>query len=239
MLTSCQLPTEESNVYRWVETVAVLPATLWLPKIDLKATIAEFCEEQNWDMYDASQMFNPLRGDALKADNALVLLSQRSMKKRDTLHLVCMTEYNVESLQVCDVLFQLRDLQQELSDAIVVGKYLLHAFCVFRGETVKLYDIKDATVVRSVLTQIENEAECMICLKEMHNESTVLPFACGHPICRDCFVENSTGQCAKCRSSTPWTSQHYIHLDPSIKDAARQNGSVRVSMRSRGHKARK
>ena len=81
-------------------------------------------------------MFNVLRGDALKVDNAIVLLSERSVKYPDTLHFVQMNEYNVESLVTADVLLQLRDVAQHLSDAITVAQYMLHAFCVRRGETI-------------------------------------------------------------------------------------------------------
>ena len=108
-LVSCIVPTDDDSFYKWIEKVYRLPSNLWLPKIDVKAIVAIFAKEQGWNMYDASQMFNVLCQDAFKVDTALVLLSKRSMQKQDTLHIVCMSEYNVEAMQICDILLQMRD----------------------------------------------------------------------------------------------------------------------------------
>lgn len=220
-IVSYELPTDDNSFYKWIENAYTLPSNLWLPKIDVKAIVTSFANEQGWHLYDASQMFNVLCRDASKVDTAQMLISKRSIEKQDTLHLVCMSEYNVEAMQMCDILFQMKDVSNGVTDVIWVDKYLLHAFCVFRGEIIRFYDVKDATLVRSILTQIENDAECMICFRELYNISTALPFACGHPICLECNNKISMNNCAKCRLSTRWKSQHYIKLNEEVKSAAK------------------
>ena len=227
-LLSCSTPSDEAGWYKWVERAAIVPSNLWLPKFDVKAVVTQFASDQHCEVYDASSMFNVMRGDALKVDTALVLLSQRSQKHPNVLHFVQMSEYNVEALLAADILLQVRDVFEGLSDAIAVGQHLLHAFCVFQGATIKMHDVRDAVVLRAVLTQIETDAECMICLEDLCNLQTTLPFACGHPICRGCFEQNRLRECAKCRTVSPWKAQRYVHIDEATKREAHARGRVYV-----------
>lgn len=227
-LVSCNVPSDDDSFYAWVEQAYRLPSNLWLPKINVKATIAAFANEQGWKIYDASQMFNVLCKDASKVDIAIQLLSQRSLQKQDTLHIVCMSEFNVEAMQILSLLFQLKDYREGRTDVITIDKYLLHCICVFRGESVRLHDIHDATLVRTLLTQIENDAECMICLKDLYKNETVLPFACGHPICSECFYSSCMKSCAKCRTCKPWKSQRYMHLHDEVKKAAHAGSVIEI-----------
>ena len=237
-IMSCALP-RDIDFYKWVDRLAVVPDNLWLPKIDVKEVVSAFAVDEKLVVYDASPMFNVINGDASKVDNALVLLNERSNNKEDTLHLVCMTAFNVEALVAADIIFQLHDVTQALSDGITVGKYLLHAFCVFKGEFIKMFDVRDATVVRSTLSQFEHEAECMICMNDLHMRPTVLPYACGHPICKSCFEDIDLRECAKCRLRAPWPSQAHLKIDDDVKDAAQANGMIRVRVGKKARKARR
>ena len=143
-----------------------------------------------------------------------------------------MTELNIETMVVIDSLLQVRDLSAGMTDALCVGKQLLHAICIFRGETIKLYDLKDPIVVRSILRQIEPDSECVICLEPMFGMETVLPFDCGHPMCRDCY-DTAVSECPSCREKTPWSSLSLMHISEECKSEVHRRGSVKVGMRVR------
>ncbi len=209
---------DERHVYDWMGKMAVVPSNLWLPKTRVLDTVASFAAEQGFTLYDASRMFARLGHDAARVDDAVVLLTQRSLKLARVLHFVEMDEYNVEAMVTLDILLQFRDVCAEKTAALVVGKHLLHAVCFLDGECIPMYDVKDARVSRSLLSQFERDSECLICLEDLRGRSTVVPFACGHPLCADCFYKNETlSACPKCRQQKRWQSKCYIGVSVGEK----------------------
>lgn len=203
---------DEKHIYDWIGAMAVVPSNLWLPKTRVRDSVASFAVDEDFVLYDASRMFAPLGHDAARVDSAIFLLTQRSLKNRRVLHLVEMDEYNVEAMVTIDILLQFRDVCTKKTDALVVGKYLLHAVCFLDGECVPVYDAKDAQVTRSLLSQFERNSECPICLNDLRGCSTVIPFSCGHPLCAECFHEHGAGlgACPKCRQRKRWPSKCYM-----------------------------
>ncbi len=200
------LSRDEAQFYEQIKRLAVLPSTLRLPKFNLVSVVSSFASENEFLFVDASSMFDPCCDDAAKVDTAVTLLSERSKRFPKVIHFARMTEYNVEAFTMLDVLLQYRDLCADLTDAICVGKFLLHAICVVNGETIKIHDAKRAVVVRQILSQIQHQAECAVCLAALQGEHTVIPFACGHSLCYACGTQPALVSCPLCRESKRWNS---------------------------------
>ena len=205
------MPKSEAQIYDFIAKAAIVPEKLWFSKLDLKAIVDAFAYDNCYDVYDVSPMFRRLGNDAEKVDCALTMLSTRSTKHSETIHFVAMDEYSVETMIIVDVLLQLRDLHAGMTDAICVGKHLLHGICIFNGYTIKLHDAKDARVVRALLSQMERDGECVICLESLNELQTVIPFKCGHPICSACR-KIMTVACPKCRETKLWESLPGIEI---------------------------
>lgn len=212
VLHSMSVAHNEKDFYAQLKCLSIVPTNLWLPKININAVVDAFAADQDYDVYDASSMFNVCNDDACRVDTALVLLAERSKKKPQTIHLVRMTEYNVEALIMVDTLLQFRDVSDGITDALCVGKHILHAFCVLDGETLKMYDIKCRQIARQILAQAERNAECTVCLESLKSEFTAIPFACGHVLCHACGMSSDLTSCPSCRETKRWKSLNYFKI---------------------------
>ena len=224
-------PTTEAEMYDFVAKAAILPAALWFSKVDLKTTVDAFARDNRYAVYDVSPMFRNLGNDARKVDTAVTMLSTRSTKYTETIHFVAMDEYSVEAMIILDVLLQLRDLHAGITDAICVGKHLLHGICIFNGYTIKLHDVKDALVVRALLSQMERDGECVICLESLNELQTVIPFKCGHPMCSDCRKLMSAVACPKCRETQSWNSLPAFEINDFVRQAIADTGDAGLRCR--------
>ena len=204
-------PTTEEEFHHFVDTIAIVPSNIYLPTFDISLTINKFAEDFSFEVYDVSKIFHAKNATSLKVCTSISLLVERSRRQKSTIHLAKMTEYNVESMVRADMYFQYTDMARGLTEAIVIGKHLLHAFCILNGETVKFYDVKDEKVVRSVIKQLEPEAECCICLETLAGLPTCIPFACGHAICTSCFTP-SLKACPACRDHRSWKSLSLVSV---------------------------
>lgn len=220
-------PQSELDVYELAGKMAIVPENLWFSKIDLRTIVGAFARDNAYSVYDVSPMFRSSH-DPEKLDTAITMVSERSIKKTDTIHLAIMDEFSVEAMVIVDVLLQLRDLRDGLTDAVCVGKHILHAICIFNGYTIKLHNVKDALVVRAVLSQMERDAECVICLELLESLHTVLPYRCGHPVCKNCSVRFHMTACPKCRETHAWKCGNSIRIEAYAKKAVIEKGDAPV-----------
>lgn len=218
ILHSIDSPKTEEEMHTMIDKIAVVPRDIYLSRVDIGLTVAEFAEDFAYEIFDATKIFHSKNASSVKVCKCLSLLVERSKQHKSTLHLVRMTEHNVESMVMADIFFQYTDVLREQTDGLVIGKHLLHAFCIMNGETVRLYDVKHKSVVRSVIKQFEPDAECSICLEHLMGLSTCLPFACGHAICTSCFTPDLKA-CPACRDKRSWKSLSLFSVKKDECDA--------------------
>ena len=91
------LPQDEESLYDFVRKVAVLPSHIYLPIMDLKGIVDEFAKDNRYKLKDVSRLVHACKSDPSKIDNALLMLSHRSVQHPDTIHFAAMDEYSVKT----------------------------------------------------------------------------------------------------------------------------------------------
>ncbi len=210
------LPSTPAQVYSMVEQMAVMPSSVRLPKVDMTRVFAEFSTE--WKLDPPSNCTELLTSDhnrsAELVEDALERIRDRSLANPKSIHYLLMDEYNIEAMNIANVLLQ---FNEEITNGpsapdgrimIVCGKHLLHCCAYMAGSNIRFYDIKKRDKVAMILKSFAPGLECAMCLVEFDDVQTKIPFECGHPMCMSCagraMMELTV--CPTCRCPKKWSN---------------------------------
>lgn len=191
------------EVYAFIAKCAIRPPAYGLSAIDLSSVVAAYARDNGFTVYDASRLFDRHANDPAGVETAIHVLSDRSKKHERVIHFVETTAFNIDAMLLVDVLLQLQDKLVNQANALILGKCMLHGVLFVNGFSLRLYDAKDVTVVRNLLSNFDVDGECAVCLTELETTNTKSPFACGHPLCSACSKADLDA-CPLCRVRKSW-----------------------------------